>query len=64
VFTPDSKSLSTAESEIFNTVKYTEYSNTDYAKEVLKCSEVLEKKKNELTCTFCFSLPTTTTSSF
>ena len=51
VFTPDRKSLSTAELEIFNTVKYAEYSNTDYAKDVLKCSEVtsvLEKRKNEL----------------
>ena len=51
VFTQDRKSLSTAESEIFNTVKYAEYSNTDYARDVLKCSEVmsvLEKRKKEL----------------
>jgi hypothetical protein len=51
MFTPDRKSLSTAESEIFNTVKYTEYANTGYAKDVLKCSEVksvLEKRKYEL----------------
>jgi hypothetical protein len=51
VFTPDINSLSTAESEIVNTVKYAEYSYTDYAKNVLECSEVksvLEKRKYEL----------------
>jgi hypothetical protein len=40
--------LSTAECEIFNTVTYKEYPNTDYAKDVLKCYEVLEKRKSEL----------------
>ena len=51
VFTPDRNSLSTAESEIVNTVKYAEYSYTDDAKNVLECSEVksvLEKRKYEL----------------
>ena len=52
LFTPDRDSLSTAEREISNTVTYKEYSNTGYAKDVLKCSEiksVLEKRKKELT---------------
>jgi hypothetical protein len=51
LFTPDRDSLSTAEREISNTVTYKEYSNTGYAKNVLKCSEVksvLEKRKKEL----------------
>ena len=48
VFTLDRDSLSTAECEIFNTVTYKEYPNTDYAKDVLKCYEVLEKRKSEL----------------
>jgi hypothetical protein len=51
LFTPDRDSLSTAEREISNTVTYKEYSNTGYAKDVLKCSEVnsvLEKRKKEL----------------
>jgi hypothetical protein len=51
VFTPDRESLFTAEYEISNTVTYKEYSNKDYAKDVLKCYEVrsvLEKRKSEL----------------
>jgi hypothetical protein len=66
VFTPDRESLFTAEYEISNTVTYKEYSNKDYAKDVLKCYEVrsvLEKRKSELRLV-CFSLPTVTTSSF
>ena len=51
VFTPDRESLFTAECEISNTVAYTEYSKTEYARDVLKCYEVksvLEKRKSEL----------------
>jgi hypothetical protein len=51
VFTPDRESLFTAECEISNTVAYTEYSNTEYARDVLKCYEVrsvLEKRKSGL----------------
>jgi len=46
-----SESLLTAEFEISNTVTYKEYSNTDCAKDILKCFEVrsvLEKWKNAL----------------
>ena len=51
VFTPDRESLFTAEWEISNTVAYTEYSNTEYARDVLACYEVrsvLEKRKSGL----------------
>ena len=51
VFTPDRKHLFTVECEIFNSVTYKEYPNTDFATELLKCSEVgsvVEKWKNEL----------------
>ena len=48
VFTQDRESLFTSEYEISNTVTYKEYPNTDYAKDVLKCYEVLEKRKSEL----------------